>query len=488
MPVDYAFKKGIDLPAWEWLNFCQPGPSQTGTSSAYDGTRFIYWAIQYSVAAGPGTTALWRYDTWTDGWQFLASMVSAGAGLDVEWDGERQVLWVGIGGATSWYFFNPSKAAITVAGLTVQPMTFSAAMTPVLPATPGPGSNIVMPASTDLPAVLRNGTAKTGSTTTTLIDPTDVDFQAGHIGSYVRFTSGALAGQARVITAIVDSNTLTLGFALSAAPAVGDSYVIEAPGNGGAGSPLAATGGSTTTVVMTGANWPVNVYRDADVEILAGPGAGQRRRIASNTSDTLTLAASTAGNPRTGPFTTAPTSASTFRIVPSNDFLYFVNGNSAATLYRIDLVATTRSWTALTSAPATLGAGCSGIYAPRIAPFGLFFSRGAGTATMYRYDVGLTTWATLVASWGGEVLNTGGAMVRAPGGIGFFLTIGGTVRMYFYNPATGVLTPFKSAPYAAPSTVEGKRLRFVRTVDGAEYLYYLRGGGQEFFRIPLEWL
>jgi hypothetical protein len=51
-----------------------------------------------------------------------------------------------------------------------------------------------------------------------------------------------------------------------------------------------ATGGSTTTVVRTGAAWTVNQWQGGYVFIRTGPAAGNAVEIASNTADTLTLA------------------------------------------------------------------------------------------------------------------------------------------------------------------------------------------------------
>ena len=88
MAVAYNFKKGIDLPPWEWLPQA-PQMSYTGCSNTYDGTRYMYWVMQYGAVAGGSTTSLYRYDTWTGGWQLLAAGVVSGSGLDIEIDSTR---------------------------------------------------------------------------------------------------------------------------------------------------------------------------------------------------------------------------------------------------------------------------------------------------------------------------------------------------------------------------------------------------------------
>lgn len=489
MPLaSYNFKKGVDLPSWHWLNQFLGGNSSPGTSNAWDGSRYIYWAIQSgsTTVGSNSTTQLWRFDTFTNGWQFLITLTSGNQGLDIEFDSVRNVIWIVSGNAaTEWRYFNLNSTSITLAGQTIAAMALSAAIATVLPAIPGAGSSISFPDEIDLPVSFVTGTAKAGSTATSLVDSGQSEFHGGHIGCYLRYTAGPLAGQARAITAVTNANTLTTT-AFGGAPGVGDAYSIEMPGS--VATPLAATGGSATTLVAAGAGWVTNIYRDADVIIVAGTGIGQRRRIGSNDGTTLTLAAAVGGNPRTGNWTTAPDATSTFRIVPSTDFVYFQGGTTSAVLYRADVVATALAWSTLTSAPATPGSGANLFNTVGMAPFSLVLFRGAATSNVYRYDIGLATWASITNIWAGETLTTGGTTARLPGRNRFFVSISASQRAYLYSVATGQLEPFPTAPYAAPSGFDGKRSRYVKTVDGVEWIYLLRAGGSEFFRIPLEWI
>lgn len=58
-----------------------------------------------------------------------------------------------------------------------------------------------------------------------------------------------------------------------------------------------ATGGSTTTLVRTGAGWTANQWVGRYCFLQSGPGAGQMARIVSNTTDTLTLIDAVQGGP-----------------------------------------------------------------------------------------------------------------------------------------------------------------------------------------------
>ena len=73
-----------------------------------------------------------------------------------------------------------------------------------------------------------------------------------------------------------------------------------------------ATSGSTSTVTDTGIGWDTDEHSGKNVEITSGTGAGQIRRIESNTTDTLTVS---------DLFTTAPDNTSVYKIVKVNKLL-----------------------------------------------------------------------------------------------------------------------------------------------------------------------
>jgi hypothetical protein len=71
-----------------------------------------------------------------------------------------------------------------------------------------------------------------------------------------------------------------------------------------------ATGGSTTTLVRTGAGWTVNQWQGMYLLTTGGTGANQMARIVSNTADTLTLQ----NNVTLGGLLTALASGTTYQI------------------------------------------------------------------------------------------------------------------------------------------------------------------------------
>ena len=68
MAVANRNKLLLDRPMWEQLPFA-PATGVAGTSIADDGVRYIYCMFATSATAAQ----FWRYDTWADSWQQLAT-------------------------------------------------------------------------------------------------------------------------------------------------------------------------------------------------------------------------------------------------------------------------------------------------------------------------------------------------------------------------------------------------------------------------------
>lgn len=493
MVWDPNYRLGVDTPTWDWLASFIGGISYHGIGNAYDGKRYIYWAIQFgTTSTSASTTQLWRYDTWTDGWNFMATLASGNYGMDLEYDATRNVLFYLIGAvSTGWQCFNLNTTAISISGVSV-PAYSLVTITPALPVGAGFGASFSIPDESAVGGNLTvangaiasdRGTIIAGSTTTSLVVNAPEDtFGPGLVNLYARFTTGALAGQRRLITAVPNQATLTTA-AFTAAPAAGDAFIVEVP-------EATATAGTTTTATVTAAGWAVNAYAFSDVVIVSGTGAGQRRRIASNTADTLTLAAAVVGNPRTGPFTTAPDTTSIFRIIPSSDFMYYQSANGGTGFYRIDLAtgATATTWATLAAAPGGVSGGGNTFYPGSYDAFGLLSLRGNGTNNLYRYNIGTNGWTVLPIFIGQETFTTGSASAMLHGKRRLFISKDNSTRTWLVDLRTGIVESGPTVPYANPQGYDGKRAKYIRTPDGIEWIYILRAGGQELFRVPLEWL
>jgi hypothetical protein len=385
-------------------------------------------------------------------------------------------------GLNSWQIFNLNTTAISICGISCPSWT-ATTMTPVLPAVADYGATIATINPNAVPSIIENGTVKTGTTTTTMIDTdTSSAFCDQMIGLEFKITSGALSGQKRFITSVTDMNTLVVGTALGGTPAVGDAYTICLPEG-------TTTSGTTSTLVDSNATWTTNQYTNCDVVIKSGTGAGQKRRIASNTATTLTLATAVTGNSNTGNWTTIPDTTSVYVIQPSSDFLYYMSGSTGTGFYKIDLAtgSTAPTWTTLATLPATPSGGANIITPEKLGALNLVVMRGNGTATFYQYSVGLNSFSTLNMLCGAETFTTGASSVDWHGQRKILIQKEGAVRLYALNLATRQLEPFATMPYATPSSYDGHRMRVITNNDGSQWLYIQRAGGAEYFRVPLEW-
>lgn len=490
MAIAYNFKKGTDLPAWHWLSQYPPGASDPGTSNVYDGSRYMYWIVQRgtTTAGTASTTELYRYDTWTDGWQFMATMTSGNQGIDIEYDAGRNVLYIMDGAAlTSWHVYNLNRTSVTIAGVACAAFALTT-MTPVLPATSTTGASFTQPEDTGLATVLDStGIAGAGGSSTSVVPSTDF-FTPAHLGSQITFTSGTQNGKTGIITALSAPAAgapavATISGNLTGGPAAGDTFGVARPSG-------TATGAQTTGTLQDTTNtWPVNQYSNWDVVITSGTGAGQRRRIASNTAAILTLAGAVTGNANTGNWTTTPDATSVYQITPSNDFLYFLVGNSTTAFWKIDLSSTAPpAWVSLAVTPAAIGGGSNTMFPGSMSPGYIWGLRGSGTSTIYYYNIGTNAWATLTTFFGGQNFNTGANSATLSARKKLWIQKDTANHTYMLDLTTGLVDAGPMVPYATPSGIDGKRTRYIKTADGVEWLYALRAGGQEFFRCPVEWL
>lgn len=122
----------------------------------------------------------------------------------------------------------------------------------------------------------------TSGTTTSLVDSTAGWTKDEWIGYEVFIFSGTGRGQLAIITGNSDT-TLTFASITTAPDATSRYEIFGFDGGKSTGS------NAYNTIADTSKNWTVNQWRNNAVRIVSGRGAGQLRRILSNTSNTLTL-------------------------------------------------------------------------------------------------------------------------------------------------------------------------------------------------------
>lgn len=485
------FKQGVDVPPWHWLQQC-PVTIQPGSSFCYDGNRYLYFAVQSgSATAGTASTSqLYAFDTWSNGWGLLATLTSGNQGMNCVYDANRNMVYITTGAAlTSWQAYNPNATAVTVCATSCAARTVTT-MAPILPAAASTGSGFALPSWGNMtsggtlngvwndpqPAIA----AAAGGSTTNVKTATN-QFTPTMLGMQVSFTSGVNAGKKAVITAVGSGTSVTVAPALTGTPGAGDTFQIQLP----VGTASSAT---ASTLVDSTQTWTTNQYGNSDVVITSGTGSGQRRRIASNTATTLTLAGAVTGNSNTGNWSVTPDATSVYQIQPSGDFLYFASANGTATVWKLDLSQTTgAAWAGLTVAPAALSGGSNLLHLKGAGAFYLTTLRGSATATMYNYAIGPNTWSTPTTLFGVETFTTGSSYDYLEGHRKLFITKEAQSRCYTLDLTSGILYTGPSVPYAVPIASDGQDVIHVTTANGVEWLYSIKRGGSTFYRVPIEW-
>jgi hypothetical protein len=177
---------------------------------------------------------------------------------------------------------------------------------------------VAAPAEVSLERITENSTIwvqniATSGTTGTLVDSTANWTVNQWTGYYAYIYTGTGRGQ---IIPITSNTATTLSFStISTAPDATSRYQIL-------GYDAGKSSGSNTanTIIDSGKSWTVNRYANYAVRILFGTGAGQLRRIISNSSTALTI---------NGFWNILPDNTSVYVIQGDSETVYFSWGGSA---------------------------------------------------------------------------------------------------------------------------------------------------------------
>lgn len=351
-----------------------------------------------------------------------------------------------------------------------------------------------------------------------------------HIGKLVEITTPGTSGtgQIRRITANT-SNTLTLNLAITTAVNGTSRYVIfdtkalgtelslgSKQGNGNSGI---ATSGSSTTLVDTSKNWPVNYWSfpasggtGRKLRIVAGTGVGNEITINSNTSNTLTFSTQAFSIDSTSVyvimenFGTATSGSSTTLVDTTqnwptnilagkrvkltggtghgNEYLITSNTQTTLTFGAATAPDSSTTYSILTMPPRSVGIHIDCVTSssdPNLNNKYLYFWRGGGTTELSRYnimteEVELFTYFPLT-----EGLTTG-SMYVYDGKDRIYFHKDGTGRIMYYDVVKNIVVPAGFIPYGMSTVVIGNRMEIVQTEDGLKYLYIMRHSATEMWR------
>lgn len=246
-----------------------------------------------------------------------------------------------------------------------------------------------------------------------------------------------------------------------------------------------ATAGAATTLTDSGKAWVTNALAAFQVRITGGTGAGQVRKITSNTDTVLTVST----------WTTNPDNTSTYTIEPDEDSFYFI-GNLAVTMYKYSISG--NSWSTVNPSVArsnSPGNGCTGsipvtvtdsawtdVTQPQNGRY-IYSFRGNSFTDLARYDIAANSWSAITYGGQADTFNTGTCAVVQNERI--LIVIGGTNRCIYFDVVKNEMMPLSTLGYPGAGGSDGCRLALMTYTEGGvsiPFLYLLRDGGTEMFR------
>lgn len=311
------------------------------------------------------------------------------------------------------------------------------------------------------------GSAFTNATKYRLITPRWFVQSGGTQGSTFRFYDFATNTWSANLS-VTGLPTLGTDGRLIATPSFIDSDYVKF-------EQFTATSGGSATVEDTTASWATDQWKNFQVRVVSGTGAGQIRTVASNTATIITVTAN---------WTTPLDIDSVVNIEGNDDFLYYM-GNNAVTLYRYSIG--TNTWSTLTPTAARAaapGVNLSGhwvwdcddsawtnanaiINGRRIYSF-----RGGASNALDYYDIAANTWVSNVLYGPQNETFTTGTRYAYNGNY-LFIQKDATHRFYRYNFVTQELMPWSQLQYPSGGARVGDCMFDVTYKDGATKILYI---------------
>lgn len=460
----------LDRPIWEQLSFA-PATGIAGSCNCDDNRRFIYNYFQTSTTAAQ----FWRYDTWADCWQQLATPAtqtgSVGAIRYVESVGGQfggttyGSVWLLIGNGTVAYFYKYDIASNSWSTMSIASV----------PATLGTDFSIVFPE----PQLNNNSLGYHSGITRTITTSGVVTTGATSIA--VSALPQALASGARLRFGSFDVT-------LTANANAGDTTlsVVTLPYGINAGTLIETPRGGLVTVRNTAAAGATSV----DVYPI--------RRALTNGSifkveRYVVLTASAAANATSITVSAVNYSLESGATAYYYDHMYLV-GNNATVMYRYSVsgnawATTNASAVSIPAVTGAVGGGCTIKWLPSYAPDKLFIVRGNATSNIYSYDLVTNTFATAAFHPSTETFTTASThTARSIGNKGYSIISSkdATMRIYEYDPSLSRLHPkMNQWLYPTGAAVQGDRATCLRSPDEVEFYYLLLPSSTAFVRCAL---
>lgn len=247
-----------------------------------------------------------------------------------------------------------------------------------------------------------------------------------------------------------------------------------------------STGGNTTTTLNTGRTMLADQWRNYQVRIISGTGAGQVRGISANAVNGVITVESA--------WTVTPDATSVYRVEGNDDYFYLL-GNAASTIYRFSI--STNTWTTLTPTTARAGTPGGGMTAGWVDAVldsdwqdesttsthhsaGLvrqngryiYSFRGGSTASLDVYDIAANTWLGAV-SYGQSAEGFGGGTCSVDLDGMIYIQRDSTGRILRFDVAKNVMEPWTLNPVPNGTAVAGDKMFMTTYNDGGTEIQFL---------------
>jgi hypothetical protein len=459
MPVTNNNKMMLDRPMWEQVSFLPTTGGIAGSSMTDDEVRYIYWLNVTSTAAAN----FWRYDTWYDTWQQLATppttTISVATIKYISTIGSQDsgntngsILSLQASGTVLYlYQYNIATNIWTVLNTTGVPATLLTDASLVFPE-PSNNAHGIGYHSGVLRSIATSAAVAAGATT---ISVTALP-EALAIGTRLRFGSFNIS----ITTAATKGATTLICSALPQGLSLGTQ--LRLPSGGVVVLSAGAAANATTLTV-----YPIQFNINATTTIVF--------------SNYVVLTAAAALSATS--LTVAPTMASitSGTAAPYYGQIYLV-GNNGTQMYRYNIGTAVWSTTSANAAnpafpamPAAIGAGCAARWLPGIAKDKIYIVRGGTTTDIYIYDLVANTVSSLVFNPKTETIGLGSSIAtRGVAGIKTSLLIHkeATGRVYEVRPELGRIEPKMTQwlyPYS--TVVLGDRSCCLTSPEGVDFYY-----------------
>ena len=448
----------LDRPMWEQMSFA-PVTGIAGSCNCDDNRRFIYTYFQTSTT----TAQFWRYDTWADAWQQLATPATqtgaVGAIRYVDSIGGQfggttyGSVWLIIGNAATAYFYKYDIAtnAWTAMSIANVPATIGTDFAFTYPE-PQLNNNTGGYHSGILQTITTSATVALGATSIS-VSALPIALAAG---TRLRFNSFDIT-----LTAAVSAGAVSL-------PVSALAYGIKA------GTLLETFRGGLVTVSADAAagNTSISVY--------------PIRRALPNASvftveRYVVLTAAAAASAISITVAACQYTMQSGATALYYDHMYMV-GNNATVMYRYQIgtnawATTNASAVAIPAVTGAVGGGCGIKWLPSYDADKLYIVRGNGTANIYTYSLSGNTFATQTFYPSTETYTTSSThTARSIAGKGYSIISSkeATMRIYEYDPSLSRLHPkMNQWLYPTGAAVQGDRATCLRSPDEVEFYYLL---------------